>query len=68
LFSSALLAGTGEIRFVETDVDLRDNGRAVVSYTVQWRVLEGELHGFYFSGNDRLAVHFLNDQAYAVDS
>ncbi len=43
--SAALSAGTGagrgEIVFVETDVDLRGDGSAVVMYTVQWKVLSG---------------------------
>ena len=51
-----VMAGRGEIGFVETAVDLRTDGQAVVAYTVQWRVLEGDLHGFYFSGNARLRV------------
>jgi len=63
-----LQAGRGEIRFVETDVDLRADGEAVVLYTVQWRVLEPELHGFYFSGNERLRVRMAVDEAFAVDS
>ncbi|MDQ1351455.1 MAG: hypothetical protein QG657_1757, partial [Acidobacteriota bacterium] len=63
-----LAAGTGEILFVETDVDLQANGSAVVAYTVQWRVLSGEFHGFYFQGNDRLRVERFSSDSYAVDS
>jgi len=63
-----VMAGRGEIRFVETAVDLRTDGQAVVAYTVQWRVLEGKLHGFYFSGNERLRVEMAVDRSYAVDS
>ena len=61
-------AGTGEIRFVETDVDLRADGSAVVAYTVQWAVLSGELHGFYFQGNDRLQVSRIANDSFAVDA
>ena len=65
---SVAVAGKGEIRFVETDVDLRADGSAVVAYTVQWAVLSGELHGFYFQGNDRLRVGRVADDSFAVDS
>ncbi|MDH3459068.1 MAG: hypothetical protein OER90_19685, partial [Gemmatimonadota bacterium] len=71
LFLASLTAtpqGAGEIRFVETSVDLRPNGSAVVLYEVQWAVRRGELHGFYFSGNGRLRVSMLADRAHAVDS
>jgi hypothetical protein len=60
--------GTGEVRFVETSVDLRGDGTAVVRYTVQWQVLRGEMHGFYFEGNDRLRVSMLSAGSRAVDS
>jgi len=60
--------GTGEVGFVETSVDLRANGSAVVQYLVQWNVLRGEFHGFYFEGNDRLRVGMAVDQAYALDA
>ncbi|MBD3243797.1 MAG: hypothetical protein GF331_24610, partial [Chitinivibrionales bacterium] len=66
--TSTLVAGKGEITFVEAAVDLQASGRAVVAYTVQWRVLSGELHGFYFSGNDRLDIRRFSSQSYAVDS
>jgi hypothetical protein len=59
--------GTAEIRFVETSVDLRQDGSAVVLYTVQWAVRRGELHGFYFEGNDRLRVAMVSQDSYAVD-
>ena len=39
-----------------------------MAYTVQWRVLSGELHGFYFEGNDRLRVGTVSQDSYAVDS
>jgi hypothetical protein len=72
LFLSALVlplaAGTGEILFVETDVDLQANGSAVVAYTVQWRVLSGEFHGFYFEGNDRLRIGRFSSDSYALDA
>lgn len=59
--------GPAEIRFVETSVDLRRDGSAVVLYTVQWAVRRGELHGFFFEGNDRLRVGMAADDSYAVD-
>jgi hypothetical protein len=68
LFSWPAFAGKGEINFVETAVDLRPDGVAVVVYTVQWKVLSGELHGFYFQGNDRLKVRMVAEDGYAVDS
>jgi len=68
LHAAVAFAGKGEIRFVETDVDLREDGSAVVAYTVQWTVLSGELHGFYFQGNDRLRVGAVAEESYAVDS
>ena len=45
-----LLAGKGRITFVETAVDLKADGTAVVGYWVRWQVVSGELHGFYFQG------------------
>ena len=67
LLPQNLTAGQGRISFVETVVDLRENGAAVVGYTVQWQVLSGELHGFYFEGNDRLKVGMIPADSYAVD-
>ncbi|PLX05319.1 MAG: hypothetical protein C0594_07840, partial [Marinilabiliales bacterium] len=61
-------AGKGEINFVETTVDLQKDGKALVVYTVQWKVISGEMHGFYFSGNDKLTPDFLHDSCYAVDT
>ncbi|NIM49926.1 MAG: hypothetical protein GTN62_06530, partial [Gemmatimonadales bacterium] len=60
-------AGPGEIRFVETSVDLRQDGSAVVLYAVQWAVVRGELHGFYFEGNERLVVDLVSEDSYAID-
>jgi hypothetical protein len=62
------MAGKGRIRFIETDVDLRADGSAVVMNTVQWQVLSGELHGFYFEGLDRLPVYRFASDSHAVDS
>ncbi|NJK97457.1 MAG: hypothetical protein HC905_23405 [Bacteroidales bacterium] len=62
-----LWAGTGTINFVETTVELKTNGEATVAYTVQYEVLDGELHGFYFSGLDKLPVFGFYDESYAVD-
>ena len=61
------MAGKGEIVFVETQVDLRNTGQAVIAYTVQYRVISGTLHGFYFLGNDRLKVRAISRDAYALD-
>ena len=61
-------AGKGEIRFVETSVDLRGDGTAVVMYEIQWQVNSGEMHGFYFQGNDKLRVAMSKDQSAALDS
>jgi hypothetical protein len=58
----------GEIRFVETDVDLRADGSAVLAYTVQWRVISGELHGFCLENQDHLPLGMAVDASYAVDS
>jgi len=60
-------AGSGEVVFVETGVELEPDGRAVVVYTVQWQVVTPELHGFYFSGNDRLEIIGWSPKSYAVD-
>jgi hypothetical protein len=68
VFLLPLTAGKGRILFVETEVDLKQNGEAVVGYTVRWEVLSGELHGFYFQGNDRLKAAMVPDNSYAVDS
>jgi hypothetical protein len=63
-----VLAGTGEIRFVEADVDLRADGSGVVVYTVRWDVLTPDLHGFYFQEDPRLRVQMVPPEAGAVDS
>ena len=65
---ATVYAGTGEIVFVETQVDLSRDGSAVVAYTVQWRVVSGVLHGFYFQGNDQLRIDTMSSDSYAVDS
>lgn len=49
-FTVFAFVGKGDIVFVETEVDLQPTGAAVVAYTVQYRVLSGTLHGFYFNG------------------
>ena len=68
VFAGPALAGKGEIVFVETHVDLQATGKAVVAYAVQYRVVSGEMHGFYFKGNDRLKVSVLSKDSYALDS
>ena len=50
-------AGKGEIKSVETTVAFQSDGKAIVNYLVKWNVLSGELHGFYFQGNDKLRVN-----------
>lgn len=60
-------AGKGLIDFVECQVDLKKDGSCVICYTVRYRVVEGELHGFYFSGNDKLSITGFSDRSYAVD-
>ena len=67
LLSTLAWAGEGEIRFVETTVDLNSDGSALVLYQLQWWVKSGEMHGFYFEGNDRLKVGMAVDQAAALD-
>ncbi|MBE3074235.1 MAG: hypothetical protein IMZ75_04710, partial [Actinobacteria bacterium] len=64
-FATPALAGTGEISFVETNVDLAADGTAVVAYTVRWKVLSGEFHGFYFEGNDRLLITTFSSDSWA---
>ncbi|PIP38368.1 MAG: hypothetical protein COX19_13140, partial [Desulfobacterales bacterium CG23_combo_of_CG06-09_8_20_14_all_51_8] len=67
-FAIPAFAGTGEIVFVETQVDLSATGAAVVAYTVQYRVISGMMHGFYFMGNDRLKVRAVSEDSYALDA
>ncbi len=67
-FTHFLEAGKGEIRFVETTVDLRFDGSAVVLYTIQWEVQSGEFHGFYFQNDENLRINRFSDKSYAVDS
>ena len=61
-------AGTGEVVFVEAQVDLSKDGSAVLAYTVQWRVVSGVLHGFYFEEQDKLRIGTISADSYAVDS
>ena len=68
LFLKSAYAGKGDIVFVEANVDLQSNGVAVVAYTVQWRVLSGELHGFYFQKGARSHIDKVSSESYAVDS
>ena len=65
---AVVLAGTGEVVFVEAQVDLAADGSAVLAYTVQWRVTSGELHGFYFDEQDKLRIGTVSTESYAVDS
>lgn len=67
-FAQYTLAGTGEIIFVETVVDLQLTGKAIVTYTAQWRVISGELHGFYFESSDRLEISNISSDSYAVNA
>src|SRR5512147_518799 len=67
LLTLNIFAGSGTINFVECTVDLSSTGNASVSYMVQYQVTSGEMHGFYFSGNDRLAISGFSDESYAVD-
>jgi len=67
MLTAPALAGEGRIRFVEADVDLRADGKAVVAYTVQWDVVSGELHGFYFQPSGRLRANVLSERSGAVD-
>ncbi|MFH2096202.1 MAG: DUF2207 domain-containing protein, partial [Bacteroidota bacterium] len=56
MLGAMLFAGSGTINFVETTVELNKDGTAKVTYIVQWKVLSGELHGFYFNGNEKLYI------------
>ena len=60
LFPLVLFAG-GTVRFVETTVDLKADGRAKVHTLVQWKVLGGSMYAFYFAGTDRLGVSMESD-------
>ena len=64
VLASVALAGTGRLQFVETDVILYPNGQAGVKYTVRYKVLSGEFHGFYFDGLDRLTAYFDTETAF----
>ncbi|MDD4349562.1 MAG: hypothetical protein PHF70_10680, partial [Opitutales bacterium] len=68
LFVPVILFAGGTVRFVETTVDLQADGRAKVHTLVQWKVLGGSMHAFYFAGTDRLQVAMDSDAGYAVDS
>ncbi len=68
VLTSVALAGTGKLQFVETDVVLYPNGQASVKYTVRYKVLSGEFHGFYFGGLDRLKAYFDTASAFGIDS
>ena len=60
-------AGKGEIVFVETAVELNKNGEAFIGYTVQYKILSGEMHGFYFQGNKNLTIKKFSEESYALD-
>ncbi|RLD86631.1 MAG: hypothetical protein DRJ07_00285, partial [Bacteroidetes bacterium] len=64
---NTVYAGSGVINFVETTVELSETGQATVAYIVQYRVVSGEMHGFYFSGNDRLQIQGFLKESYATD-
>ena len=68
LLSALAFAGTGSLKFVETDVVLYPNGQASVKYTVRYKVLSGDFHGFYFDGLDKLEAHFDMQTAVGIDS
>ena len=58
-----VMAGRGKIEFTEVDVQLFEDGNAVIEYVVRWRILETPFIGFYFSGLDRLAPIFDKENA-----
>ncbi len=58
--------GNRQLQFVETDVILYPNGQASVKYTVRYRVLSGDFHGFYFGGLDRLSAYFDTNTAFGI--
>jgi len=64
---TTVYAGSGVINFVETTVELSESGEATVKYIVQYRVVSGEMHGFYFSGNDKLEIKGFLKESYATD-
>ena len=68
LWQLPAFSGSGKIEFVECSVDLQDDGTCVIGYTVRYRVVSGELHGFYFDSQDELHIHAFSDKSYGVDS
>ena len=68
LIPKMTFAGKGEINFIETDVDLSSNGAAVIAYTIQWKVISGDFHGFYFQKDRKLTANKVSDNCYAIDS
>ena len=66
--ATGALATEVELKWVEVDLSPRADGKASVVYKVRYRVLSGDLHGFYLQGFDRAAPHFDYDQSYAFDS
>jgi hypothetical protein len=67
VLASVALAGAGKLQFVETEVLLYPNGQARMEYTVRYKVLSGDFHGFHFGGLDRLKPYFDSDAAFGID-
>ncbi|MHC4516004.1 MAG: hypothetical protein ACYS5W_20230, partial [Planctomycetota bacterium] len=50
LATPAAAQDKGVPNWCEVEVDLGKNGRSSITYTVQYKILRRNFHGFYFSG------------------
>ena len=62
----SLISLSVDLRWVEVDVSLWQDGRADFVYKVRWNVLSGTMSGFYFQ-ETTVDPYFDFEDAYAVD-
>ncbi|MCK4940636.1 hypothetical protein KAS45_00960, partial [candidate division WOR-3 bacterium] len=67
LFLIALVSLSADLRWVEVDVSLWQDGRADFVYKLRYDVLSGAMHGFYLQGIS-VVPYFDYENSYAVDA
>ncbi|KPK62401.1 hypothetical protein AMJ83_11100, partial [candidate division WOR_3 bacterium SM23_42] len=63
---ATLISLSADLRWVEVDVSLWQDGRADFVYRVRYDILSGAMHGFYLQGVS-VVPYFNHENSYAVD-
>ena len=62
----SLVSLSADLKWVEVDLSLWQDGRADFVYKVRWEVLDGTMSGFYFD-ESTVDPYFDRDNSYAID-